>query len=39
MKWLREYRGSFIWPVIVIVGFTAACIAIILWLLFGAVNT
>jgi hypothetical protein len=38
MMSLRQYRGSFIWPVIAIVGFTAVCLAIILWLLFGAVN-
>lgn len=38
MNWLRHYTGSFLWPALAIVIFAAACIAIIFWLLFGAVN-
>jgi hypothetical protein len=38
MMSLRQYSGSFLWPVVAIIVFSAACIAIIFWLLFGAVN-
>lgn len=38
MMSLRQYSGSFLWPVIIIAASTVLSIAIILWLLFGAVN-
>lgn len=38
MEWFRHYRGSLMWPVLGILIFTTLFIALILWLLFGAVN-